>query len=442
MKKIFINVFVFYFILMSGLSAVSTLSADETAEKGIEWLKSQIVPNETVQNPVQQRRRLLLSYKIPETDPAHRYLAGKSFIYDDALAVIAFTMTENYQEAEFILSALNRNLKKDGSLWFAYNTGNEWPSEDDYEGAVVRSGALAWAGYAAVYYLSVRKNEIPDFLETDFLAGEYLQMSEKIADYLKQRQVTDKKDKRYRLITGGSGNYVLEYNKSTGIVDELFAAGEIDWVSMEHNIDAFYFFRDLGRLTGAQQWLETAWMIEKSLMENMWDSENHQFFRGIKGDGKEDRALPLDGASWGSLFLSSIGARGKALKSLEMIEKDFSTRDGKYTGYGPYHDEVIYENPEASYILTGSRDKTWKDIGIVWSEGTLGVAAAYIRAGLPDRGREILENTAAMAVDGGLIYSSTEVPFHFSSYPCAAGTAWYIIAQHLLDNPDDIFWGK
>jgi hypothetical protein len=441
MKKITKNnILILLFLTLT--AGISRISADEISDRGIEWLKSQIVPNETVKNPVQQRRRLLLSYKLPETDPAHRFLAGKSFIYDDALAVIAFTMTDNYEDAEFILSAMNRNMKKDGSLWFSYNTNNEWPSDSDNEGAVVRSGALAWAGYSAVYYLTVRKKEIPDFLATDVIAGEFLHMAEKIAGYLKDRQITDRKDKRFGLITGGSGNYELVINTEKNTVDEVFSGGEIDWVSMEHNIDAFYLFRDLGRLTGSKVHLDTAALIEKSLMDSMWDRKNSQFFRGIKGDGKEDRALPLDGASWGSLFLSSIGESGKARKSLDTIEKNFRTNDRGFTGYGPYHDELIYENPDASLYLTGSREKTWKEAGIVWSEGTLGAAAAYIRAGETEKGREIISNAGKMAEDGGLIYSSTEIPFHFSSYPCAAGTAWYIIAQHILENPDDIFWGK
>lgn len=416
--------------------------ADEMTDKSISWLKAQIVPNDTIPNPVQERRRLILSYRLPESDPAYPYISGKSFIYDDALAVIAFTMKGEYKYSEYILSAMERLLNENGSIWFSCNTQNSWPSPEDHHGAVIRSGALAWAGYAPVYYLLSRQIEEPGFAENDYLAGQYLAMAEKIAGYLKNRQITDKKDKRYGLVTGGEGSYVLEYSSETKNVEEVFRETAIDWVSMEHNIDAFFLFRDLGRLTGKKEWADAAEMVKDSLMKNMWDKKHNQFFRGIKGDGKLDLALPLDGASWGSLFLTSVGAKGKALKSLEEIERNFKTEDKGFKGYGPYHDENIYESPEIASALLGPGIITWRDVSIVWSEGSLGAAAAYIRAGDPEKGRQIISEAAKMSDNGGLLYVSSDVPYHFSAYPSVAGTAWYIIADHLLSRPDDLFWSK
>jgi hypothetical protein len=125
-------------------------------EAAVEWLVDQLVPNDAVPDPNPMRRNLIVSYRIPPDDAVYPYLSGRSFIYDGAVAAIAFTMTERYREAQRLLLALSRQVREDGSMWFGLNTQNAWPSEDDNDGAVVRSGASAWVGYAATFYLHAR----------------------------------------------------------------------------------------------------------------------------------------------------------------------------------------------------------------------------------------------------------------------------------------------
>src|SRR6056297_3111636 len=153
-----------------GVGAETNAQAHGLQERkaaAIEWLLGQKVPNQTVADPVPWRRNLVISYNIPEEDPAYPYLMGRSYIYDAALAAIAFAMTDRYREAEDVLLALGRQVRTDGSVWFGVNLHNEWPSEEGHGGATVRSGASAWAGYAATFYLRTRAIESPEFHRQD-----------------------------------------------------------------------------------------------------------------------------------------------------------------------------------------------------------------------------------------------------------------------------------
>lgn len=75
-------------------------------EKAVAWLKSQIVPNSIVKEPVQDRRNLLISYKVPKDSEVYRYVFSKASLYDNALAVIAFSMVGEYTLAERIIELL------------------------------------------------------------------------------------------------------------------------------------------------------------------------------------------------------------------------------------------------------------------------------------------------------------------------------------------------
>lgn len=143
--------------LPGGEESAAALKAAE--EEAVRWLIRRMVPNETVPDPVPFRRRLLLSYLIPSTDPSYPYLFSRSFIYDDAVGAVALTMAGRYREAERVLSAVRRAIRDDGSFFFVYNTHNSWPNEEDREESLVRTGSVVWAGYAIVFYLLTRTGE-------------------------------------------------------------------------------------------------------------------------------------------------------------------------------------------------------------------------------------------------------------------------------------------
>ena len=413
-------------------------------QQAVHWLKEQIVPNSTVPDPDPRRRRLIVSYRVPKTDPLYPYIYSRSFIYDNALAIITFTMSGDYREAEALLGALRRVIRQDGSFWFAYNTVNSWPSEEYHESAIVRTGSIAWAGYAATFYLRARLEENENLLEEDPMARRFLGMARDIASFLLARQVTDKSDRRYGLITGGWGEYTLTMQSDSPSPVESFKSNDVRWVSMEHNIDCFFFLRDLYRLTDEAGYRKASKRIEQGLL-TMWSEEYGQFYRGIKEDQKIDPALPLDGASWGSLFLLSISQKQKALHALRTIESKFFHESDGVLGCRPYYAEPVYEDRSVNaYYFHGKPSFQWQELDIVWGEGSLGAATAYIKAGEMQKGLELLRSMLALREGSGFKYASCGVPYQFSEYPSVASTAWFVIAVEVLkqDKTRLLFWGE
>jgi hypothetical protein len=415
-----------------------------TEKESIQWLKEMVVPNSIVQNPVPIRRRLMLSYRIPQDDPAYPYLYSRSFIYDDALGAIAFTMAGEYRYAERVLGALQRNLREDGSLFFAYNTDNIWPDEGDHEGAMVRTGAVAWVGYAATFYLAKKLRENENIIREDRLARDFLAMAEKIASFMLENQVRDPADKRFGLVTGGWGEYTVRLQEGASEPDEIYADSRISWASMEHNIDGYFFLRDLYRITGKKKYLDAARMVKKGLLR-LWSEQDGQLFRGIKGDGSIDAALPLDGASWASIFFSSLGEDKRAKRCLKTVQDGYSSRFKGISGYRPYHAEMVYEDRSVNaYYFPDNPGMRWEDLGIIWLEGAFGVAAANVKAGNIEKAQEIIRAILPLNVDGGFRYATEVVPYQFNIHPSIASTAWFVITVEIMKSKqmNTLFWDR
>jgi hypothetical protein len=415
-----------------------------TEKKSIQWLKAMVVPNSIVQNPAPIRRRFMLSYRIPQDDPAYPYLYSRSFIYDDALGVIAFTMAGEYRYAEQVLGALQRNLREDGSLFFAYNTNNIWPDEEDHEGAMVRTGAVAWVGYAATFYLAKKLKENENFIKEDRLARDFLAMAEKIASFMLENQVRDPVDKRFGLVTGGWGEYTVRLTKGSSEPEEVYADSRISWASMEHNIDVYFFLRDLYRITGRKEYLDAERLVKDGLFR-LWNEQEGQLFRGIKGDGSIDTALPLDGASWASIFFSSLGEEKKAKRCLKTVQDDYSLRFKGIPGYRPYHAETVYEDRGVNaYYFPENPQMRWEELGIIWLEGSFGVAAANVKVGNCEKAQEIIRAVLPLNVDGGFRYATEVIPYQFNIHPSIASTAWFVITVEIMRSRhmNTLFWGR
>ena len=419
-------------------------------EKALIWLKNQKVPNAAIPDPQPDRRNLVVSYEIDPKEPAYKYIFGRSIIYDDALAVIAFTMNRDYKNASQVLMALKRLQRKDGGLWFGYNVNNDWPSENDYSGSTERTGATAWAGYSAVYYLQTRIAEDPSFLKSNREAKTILAFAQSIGDHLVKLQVQKNGDLRQGLITGGKNSYSLKLENKN--VNEIFIETNIDWISTEHNIDAYFFLRDLGIITKNEKYSQSASAIRKSIMRT-WSEKNKQYYRGIK-PSFIDEALALDCASWGAVFSISADKPEYAEQSLETIEKKYASTatplQGKGTvrGYKPYADKDIYEEVSSDitrHYFPELDGLTWDYISGVWVEGSMGAAFAYLKAGNREKAAEILKNMLPLqSKSGGFIYLTREIPHEFSTYISVASTAWFIMIASAIEDPAiaDSFWSR
>ncbi len=368
---------------------------------------------------------------------------GRGFTYDEGLDLIVRTMLSQPVQAQdlgrFVSSFQNSGQltsTTSGSFGFSFNGQGYWGEKDNfYDMNYLRGGANGWIGYGYLFYS--RQYNDPQFM--DVMTG--------IADYLLTLQVLDENDDRYGLFTGGYGRWF----------QNIFFDGDRGWVSAEHNIDIYFFLRDLGRMTGDSRYLEAA-NLQRENIKNMWNDQ-----KGRLGQGINDDSDALDAASWGAMYWIAVGDLEKAKRSLQYADTAYYNTvtvsntiaispELTISGYKPY---------------TGTVDEfDWSDVDIVWSEGSLGVAMANLKLGhaLLDQGdsqgntylqkaKDIvtqMEKLQSLDPNGGLFYAVypdyPEFPggliTDFARAPSAAGTNWMLMVQRSTVDRSmrDAFW--
>jgi hypothetical protein len=355
------------------------------------------------------------------TDPATSRFA----IYDSALAALVMLRRGRRDDAGRLLAGLAALQYEDGALPFSFTGAG--PGRVRY----VRAGAVAWVGYAAAEYL-----------DADVVAGRdrdlALHLAHQAAGYLLRARVDARGDPRDGLITGGEGD--LRYDISDREVHEAIEPGALAWVSVEHNIDAYFFLRALARVTDTAAYAEAAGRLGSTLIARAWDDAYGQFARGVGARGR-DEALALDCASWGAVFLVAIGDPDRARIALATAEHRYGSRDPRTgaTGHRAYAAGPVFEEPRLQRFYQGVLPAaTWDRLEGVWPEGSAGVALAALRAGRADRAREILDALAPLRLAGGAMPTFTlEVPFTFDTDPSVAGTAWVELVRFELARPPD-----
>jgi hypothetical protein len=350
--------------------------------------------------------------------------------YDNALVVLYLLRQGARAQAAAVLRAIAALQSPDGSVPFSF----EWPRPDS-RNTYVRSGATAWVGYAAVEYLNA---------EAGGPAREIItQLAHRAAGYLLSRQKEPGDDPRADLVLGGFVSYSYELN-ARGELVETYTPGEIDWASTEHNIDAFFFLRDLGHMTQDARFTEAAARIRGALLRRGWSEASGQLVRGFGANGV-DAGNALDCASWGSLFLV---AAGDALRA----ETAFAAADVRYAaqsmgvdakGHRPYAHVPVFEHRVLAERMRAQLPQSWDAVQAVWPEGSAGVALAALRNGRVQRAREILaelEKLRTRAV--GLPMLTVDVPGEFDTNPNLAGTIWVELVRFELnrDAGRPTFW--
>ncbi len=396
------------------------------------WLRGQVTPNHVVPAPAPSRRRLLVSYDIPPEEFPQGF--HRSWTYDDALATLTFLITGDTDAAASTLNALAGLIRPDGSLWFSYNTANSWPGEEYHESAMVRAGAIAWVGYAFTFYLTHAPRCVADDRGCARERAFFRKTAERLANYLLSLQVDDPADPRHGLLRLGYATIELAYRAESEEVVEVYLDEPALGISTENNISAWFFLRQLGELTGEARWRDAAERIRRGLLRGAWNKDIGQFNRGFHPWGEPDPVKALDCASWGALFLLAVGETEKARRALEAVENYYPARHGEAIGYRPYFDHPIFKTAGVGrYFFPDNPRREWRDLPIVWSEGTLGVALAYVRQGETERAREVVAGVKALQVkDSGLRYASMEVPYFAADAPSVASVAWLILVTEIL----------
>lgn len=335
---------------------------------------------------------LIRSYNVPLNDPDIKTsINQRSWLYDNALAVISFSLASDQKRASSLLDSLSHLQNEDGSLAFSY---------DIFTGPVdttKRSGAIAWAGDAALTY-------------------------EKIFH-----------DSSYRSFAIQAGNYLLTQQDST--TGSIKGGPDVNWFSTEHNIDAYFFLRNLGLQTNDQTYVEAAKKIKHSLLVHHWNEQEERFNQGIQDD-----ADTLDANAWGAIFLEATGEQDMAKKAAAHLNTF------KMTGQHMKKSDDLN-----SFNQTFSTKKTlegYKPFGkgyanapeVIWTEGTWGVINLFKRQG--KEAHSFINSMLYMQdadPNGGLVYTHkgfSPSPYKFHVWPSVAGTAWQYIT---LTNPKAIW---
>ena len=179
-------------------------------------------------------------------------------------------------------------------------------------------------------------------------------------------------------------------------------------------------------VTGDARWSAAADRIRDALLRVAWDKDLGQFDQGFSPGGQRDAVRALDCASWGALFLLATGETEKAHQALRNVEQYYAASDGGAVGYRPYFEDHIFPGFEVGrFYFPDNPRKQWRELPLVWSEGSLGVALAYLRAGQPDRTRQIIDGLRPLQVpSSGMRYASRSVPHQMTDAPSIAGSAW------------------
>lgn len=386
-------------------------AAQPPMQKPMTWLRGTLAPWPERGSPG----------RIAVTDPT----VGRVATYDSALVALVLIRRGSREEAARVVEGLAALQRPDGSLPFSF----ELPRPDP-QIAYVRSGAVAWVGYAAAEYLdSDRRGPARD---------RALALARGAARYLLGRQINQAGDPRDGLIRGGEGTFRYELD-ARGRLREKLVPEDIAWTSVEHNIDAFFFLRALARVTGEARVAAAAARVADGLAR-AWNGARGQLARGVDANGPDD-VLALDCASWGSVFLSALGDRDRAETSFAVADAGYGSHDPRSSarGHRAQRRGPLVEGELLMRVLGPTLPaRDWSELHAVWPEGSAGVALAAWRAGRADRARAILDQLEPLrARDGSLPTFTVDIPFVFDTRPSIAGTAWVELVRFELGRPPD-----
>lgn len=226
-------------------------------EKMISWMT----------NRQSQTTGLVLSFEGPVDE-----ISSWAFIYDQALAVNVFLLSDHIKEAQAALKFFNNNIAKD---FTGFNNAYYYDSGDVAE-YTVHAGPNIWVGLAAMQYINKTNDDY------------FLPLAETIADWLIKLQDRDSQGG----IKGGPN---------------------FTWFSTEHNLDAYAFFGILYRKTNKKIY-KTAqekvlnWLSKFAMIPHGKDYSSPPINRG-----RGDSTIATDTFAWS---LAAIGP--EKLKQMQM----------------------------------------------------------------------------------------------------------------------------
>ncbi|MBI2388432.1 MAG: hypothetical protein HYV09_02340 [Deltaproteobacteria bacterium] len=338
----------------------------------------------------------VVSFRIPIDHPLAADLAGRSFVYDDALAMLVHLAEGRPDRARAIGRTLVALRNSDGTIGFSF----DFERTAFVDARYVRAGVVSWAAYAlATYALSTGE----DVFRTEARA---------FADALLAARVDAQGDPRHGLIAAGRGRYL-----DGRVFDGAFIA---DYAVTEHQIDAYFLFRTLHALDPQGPYGAAADALAQALIRAAWIDEESVFAAGVGRAGPTaDRALDAAGA-WGATLLLAVGEDERARRSLTATRTRFTVYVDGYAGFAPYVGVVSdYSGADLS--------------GTFFSEGTAGMGVLFARFGMQAEARSIGRTLGRLRAknEGAIPYAFPESR-DFPELPSAAPTAWLRLLEREL----------
>jgi len=318
----------------------------------------------------------------------------QSFIYDQALAVIAFTKDNDQPKARKLLSAMKNLQMSDGSLYFSYylDGTSPYPQEGDKRIA----GAMAWVALAATHY------------QNKFKSREFLSFNYQLLSYLRSQIVPLK-------INGVEENALVFAPTDVKITPFM----ENDIVALEHNLDAYSAFFHFNRVNKTTKWNVEIKSLKKFII-SMWDADKNHFWSGaaISTSSINKSELYLDTQTWSLLALDEESLKEiQPKKALQVNCEEFLV---KHEGVNGFHDSKPMKYPNRHEF--------------VWSEGTLGQVLAMKSQNVTCNEKTsqdfLVEVRKMKKEDGGIGYATSSTKKDFTTSSSVAGTAWLYFASN------------
>ncbi len=320
------------------------------------------------------------------------------FVYDEALAAMAFTYNGDYGKAKAIFKFFDnvrkRHIREKGDIWGftdAYKS-------DGRETETRAAGPNAWVLMTLNYYFNKSGDK------------KFFPLARDIADWLISLQSIE-----------------------GGIIGGYYGNGKpMIWISSEHNFDCYAALRDFGIISGEEKYLKAAKEIKKWLYDDVWDEKALRFYLGRRNPN-----FATDLSSWAVLSLGDEYAR-----SLDFaIDKGLNTQFYKVKGV-----EVEGFDFGSTYHTSPFPDKD-----AVWFEGTAHMVLAFDRAGRYEERDHFMNELDKCLTDSpafpyakGLPYASNEGTPVYDSWLmqdkplCVSSTTWYFFAKNNF-NPFSAF---
>jgi hypothetical protein len=322
-----------------------------------------------------------------------------SFVYDDALVVIAYTsrgLPADLRRAQAIGDTLlfvqAEDPIGDGRVRTSYEPHGIRQGRVEITGPGTFTGNQAWVGMALARLFHATG-------ETRYLDGAL-----RIAEWIQ---------------TNTADMIRAPYGYTGGQVDD---GTSLTWKSTEHNSDISGFFTQLAHLTGDAVWADRA-AVAAGFVAAMQSADGHvDTGTGLDGSTINTRPVPLDAQTWS--YLGTGDPRYGA--ALDWTLANLIANDGPYTG------------PSISDT----------DVSKVWFEGAGNLALGLrLRDGQGDADRaetlldsiRLVQRDAASGDGKGIVATSTDGldsgfgDLYYASLHTGA-TAWYLLAE-AGDNP-------